>query len=257
MTANPNDFRATLKNGNSVLGLFMKTCDPAFVEIAGFAGFDFVILDMEHGPASLETMQNHLRAAQTAGVLPVVRVSELDEVKIAQVLDIGAPCVQIPQIHNAQQAETAVRAAKYHPAGERGLCRFVRAANYSALWKSEYLDRANQVLVILQLEGKPAIENIDDILTVEGIDIIFIGPYDLSQSLGMPGEVTHPEVVKQMHFIADKAKTKGIVVGTFADSEEYAGKWLDTGIQYMAYSVDVAVFLQGCQQIVAKLSTKK
>jgi 4-hydroxy-2-oxoheptanedioate aldolase len=232
----------------------MKTCDPAWVEAAGFAGFDYAILDREHGPASLETTQNLIRAAQCADLLPVVRVSACDEVQIAKVLDIGAIGVQVPQIDNARQAERAVRAAKYHPSGQRGLCRFVRAARYSATPKSEYLQSANHTLIILQLEGRKAIDNVDEILSVAGIDVIFIGPYDLSQALAVPGDIDHPRVIEQMQYLVEKTRQRGMVVGTFADTYAYAEMWRKAGVQYLAYSVDVAVFLHACQDIVGKLN---
>ena len=225
--AKTEEFYRKIRSGY-VIGPFMKTCDPAFVEAAGYAGMDFVILDMEHGPASVESLQNHIRAAQVAGVLPVVRVGSYGD--ISRVLDIGAGGVQVPQVSSAKEAEAVVREAKYFPQGERGVCRFVRAARYSALEKQEYFRRANQALVIIQLEGQKALENLDEIMEVPGIDILFIGPYDLSQSLGVPGQTTHPAVVEQMQEIVERAKKKHILVGTFTDSEKTLKRWSDAGV---------------------------
>jgi 4-hydroxy-2-oxoheptanedioate aldolase len=246
-------FKEKLEKKEMVFGPFMKTCDPAFVEVAGYAGFDFVILDMEHGPASLETMQHLIRAATIGNTVPIVRVPELSESKIGQVLDIGAMGVQVPQVQTLQQAKQAIHAAKFHPEGERGVCRFVRTARYSALEKGEYFRKANQALVVLQLEGKEAIENLDDILTVKGIDILFIGPYDLSQSLGVPGQVTHPTVMEKMANIKEKAKERGICVGTFTDTIKDAKHWHKAGVQYISYSVDVGLFLDMCQNLIHQM----
>ena len=141
-----------------VIGPFMKTGDPAFVEVAGYAGFDFAILDTEHGPVSIESMQNNVRAALVAGIVPIIRVEDHQEVNIGKALDIGALGVQVPQITNAKEAEDVVRAARFYPNGNRGVCRFVRAAKYSAMDRYEYFRSADDNLIILQLEGQEASE---------------------------------------------------------------------------------------------------
>lgn len=243
-------FRRKLQEG-CVAGPFMKTCDPGFVEAAGYAGMDFAILDMEHGPISVQQMQNNIRAAQVSGIVPIVRVRNYEN--ISKVLDIGAAGVQIPQVSDAAGAKRAVREAKYFPEGERGVCRFVRAAHYSAMDRTEYFPSANQALVIIQLEGQEAIENLDEIMEVKGIDILFIGPYDLSQSLGVPGQTTHPLVVEQMQKIVARAKEKGILVGTFTDSMETLKMWSDAGVQYLSYSVDMGIFCEACKRIKTEL----
>jgi 4-hydroxy-2-oxoheptanedioate aldolase len=231
----------------------MKTGDPAFVEVAGYAGFDFVILDREHGPSDVENLQNLIRAAIVAGVVPVVRVPGISEEAIGKALDVGAGGIQIPQISTAEQAREAVKLAKFFPLGERGVCRFVRAARYSAMDRKAYFEEANKSLVILQLEGTEAVNNVDEIMGVQGVDIIFIGPYDLSQSLGIPGEVSHPLVVEKMKYIVKKAEQYGTVLGTFIDTYENAKLWKDAGIKYLSWSVDVGIFLNACQGIVEKL----
>lgn len=242
-------FRSRIEAGDMVLGPFMKTCDPAFVEATGWAGMDFVILDMEHGPISIQSMQNNIRGAQVAGVLPVVRVPAITEEAIGKALDIGAAAVEVPQITNAEDAKLAVRLAKFYPDGERGMCRFVRAANYSMAPRADYFTGANETMLIAQLEGTEAIKNMDEILAVPGIDIAFIGPYDLSQSLGLPGQTTHPEVVAAMKEIIKAAKEKGVAVGTFTDSAETMKMWMDAGVQYISYSVDVGIFAEACKSI--------
>jgi 4-hydroxy-2-oxoheptanedioate aldolase len=248
-------FKKKINAGETVYGPFMKTGDPAFVEIAGYAGFDFVILDMEHGPASFENLQNLIRGAIIAGTVPIVRTSDSSENSISRALDLGASGIQVPQIQTAEEARSCVTAAKFFPSGMRGVCRFVRAAEYSSLPREEYFTNANKSLVILQLEGKKAIENLDEILDVEGIDIIFIGPYDLSQSLGYPGQVSHPEVIKAVKRIVDNAREKNVVVGTFTDTMESAKMWKEAGVQYISYSVDVGIFTDACADVIRKLKS--
>jgi len=248
-------FREKLKQGKFVFGPFMKTLDPAFVEAAGWAGMDFAILDMEHGPISIESMQNNIRAAQTSGILPIVRVSSITEEAIGKALDIGAAGVEIPQITCAKEAKEAVRLARFYPQGERGMCRFVRAARYSATPSEKYLKNANEIIIIAQLEGTEAIKNLDEIMEVEGIDILFVGPYDLSQSLGLPGQTTHPKVIKAMKSIINKAQEQGIIVGTFTDSDETVKMWSEVGVQYLSYSVDVGIFYEECKKLVNNFKT--
>ncbi len=245
-------FKQKMKD-RAVLGPFAKTCDPAFVETMGYAGFDFVILDLEHGPNDVQTMQHLIRAAQVGGVFPIVRVKEEPLAVIGEVLDIGAGGIQVPQITNPQEAEKVIQLAKFAPQGMRGVCRFVRAANYSSMDRFQYFKEANDAVIILQLEGEEAIKNLDRILDVEGIDIIFIGPYDLSQSLGVAGQVDHPRVENSMKEIVAKCVQKDIVVGTFVDTIENARKWKKLGIKYLSYSVDVGIFYEQCNAIVTQL----
>jgi len=242
-------FKQKLGSGY-VIGPFMKTGDPAFVEVAGYAGFDFAILDTEHGPVSIENMQNNIRAALVSGIVPIIRVQDHQEVNIAKALDIGALGVQVPQITNADEAEKVVKAARFYPNGSRGVCRFVRSARYSAMDRYQYFRSADDNLIILQLEGQEALNNIDEILEVEGVDILFIGPYDLSQSLGVPGDVRNPRVIEQMEFIVNKAKARNKIIGTFVDNSEDLKRWKEAGVQYLSYSVDVGIFLEACRTIV-------
>ncbi len=245
-------FRGKLAEG-VVVGPFMKTCDPAFVEASGYAGFDFAILDMEHGPASLKMMENNVRAAQISGLLPVIRVRDKDPETISQALDIGAAGIQIPQIRNASEVREVVSSARFYPHGERGVCRFVRAAHYSSMERNEYFAAANQMLLILQLEGEEAISNIDEIISENGYDVLFVGPYDLSQSLGVPGDVTNPIVVDAISGIVEKARSHGKVVGLFVDRIDTALFWKSKGVQYLSYSVDVGIYTDICLEITGKL----
>ncbi|MDR2683620.1 MAG: aldolase [Dysgonamonadaceae bacterium] len=251
-----NILKEKLQRGEPVYGPFMKTGDAAFVECAGHAGFDFVILDMEHGPVDFFHLQNLIRGAEAAGILPVVRTSDSSETAIGKALDLGAKGVQVPQIQSAGEAKEVIRAARFFPKGERGVCRFVRAAHYSATPRNEYFEEANEALVILQVEGKQVLHHLDEILNVEGLDILFIGPYDLSQSLGVPGQVSHPTVVATIRNIAEQAKKAGVVTGVFCDTLEAAALWRNAGIQYLSYSVDVGVFTEACTRIVHQLKAQ-
>ena len=249
-----NNLKKALQDGKVALGPFLKFTDPAVVEIMGFAGFDFVIIDGEHGPISIESAQNMIRAAETANITSVIRVSNNDESLILRALDIGAQGIEIPQINSESEAIRAVKSVKYSPQGERGVCRYVRAANYSSMDKFKYFKYANEeTMIIAHIEGVDGINNLDEILSVPGIDVIFIGPYDLSQSLGIPGEVNNPLVTEKMKEVILKCKKSKAAVGTFADDVETAKSWISLGVQYMAFSVDVGILYEASKNIINKL----
>lgn len=242
------NFRRALKD-DFAAGIFMKTSDAAFVECAGYAGMDFCILDMEHGPASYERMQNLIRACECASAIPIIRVAAATEEYIGKALDLGAAGIQIPKVTVRADAEQAVKCAKFYPDGERGVCRYVRAAAYSSQDKFAYFREANDTLVVIQVEGREGVRNLEDILTVPGIDVVFIGPYDLSQSLGVTGDVHHPKVEAQMKQAVKAADQAGIAVGTFVDTTEDGLMWKKLGVRYIAQSVDVGIFYQACKRI--------
>jgi len=249
-----NNLKIALKEGRVVFGPFMKFTDPAAVEAMGFAGFNFAIIDEEHGPISLESAQNMVRAAESVNITPVIRVGNNEEALILRALDIGAQGIEIPQINSKSDAIKAVKSVKYSPQGERGVCRYVRAANYSSMDKFEYFKSANkETIIIAHIEGVEGINNLDEILSVPGIDVIFIGPYDLSQSLGVPGEVNHPSVKEKMKKVVLKCKKNKVAVGTFTDDIKTAKFWVSLGIQYIAFSVDVGILYEASKNIINDL----
>ncbi|AXI03191.1 HpcH/HpaI aldolase family protein [Aquirhabdus parva] len=234
----------------SCIGIFSKTTDSAFVEAAGLGGLDFIILDTEHGPSSLETLHNHVRAAKLTPMASIIRVKGVDAHAIGSALDTGADGIQVPNIATAAQAAEVVQAARFFPIGSRGVCRFVRAAGFGTQDRTEYFAEANRKLVVLQVEGLEGIANLDEILDVVGFDILFVGPYDLSQSVGKPGEIEAPEVIELMRTIEIKAKAKGIVLGTFSDTPRRSRALKEQGFVYIAHSVDINVYSQACSDLV-------
>jgi len=250
------EFRKKINKG-PVLGPFSKTEDPAMVEALGHSGFDFIILDLEHGPNSVRSLQNLVRAAQLSGILPIVRVKEDLPNVIGEVLDIGAGGVQVPKITTAAEAQAVIEAAKFAPLGMRGVCRYVRAADYSAADRFKYFKEANEALVIVHLEGSKALENAGEITSVPGIDVVFIGPYDLAQSLGIMGQVDHPAVAGKLREIVRLCAPKGIAVGTFVETPRSAAKWIKLGVRYISYKVDTGIMLDAGRQIVGEIMGKR
>jgi 4-hydroxy-2-oxoheptanedioate aldolase len=231
------------------MGIFSKTTDSALVEAAGKAGLDFIILDTEHGPASWETIHHHVRAAKLTGMASIVRVPGVNPHAIAMALDSGAIGVQVPNIATAEEAEIAVKAARFHPKGMRGVCRFVRAAEFGATEKVEYFKAESEKLLVLQVEGVEGVQNIDAILQVEGFDVLFIGPYDLSQSVCKPGEVESPEVIKHIITIANKCTATGKTLGIFCDSERQLERYRKLKMHYLAFSVDLSIYREAISHL--------
>ena len=243
--------KEALRAGEVVMGPFFRMPAPALVEIFGYAGFDLIVIDLEHGPLNIQTAEDLVRSCQLVGMASVIRVSYNAPHRIQRALDIGAQGVQIPQVATASEAERAVRAAKFAPRGMRGVCRFVRAAKYSATDRSDYFPASNRdTAIILHIEGKEGIENLTDIVEVEGIDVIYLGPYDLSQSLGVPGQVESPVVVEKMREAVSLCRQAGVAVGTFADDVGAARKWVEAGIQYVNVGIDASIIYNSCQEMV-------
>ena len=249
-TMSERTFRERLMDGETVVGTFQLLDSPMVSEMIGVAGMDFTILDQEHGPLTAETSVGLCAASENGGASPIVRVRNNTESEIQRALDIGAAGVEIPQIETRDDAEAAVEHARFDPLGSRGLSPYVRAGGYTG--GPDYTETQNEeVTVIVHIEGKAGVENLDEILAVEGIDVLFLGPYDLSQSLGIPGQVRDQQVESLMREVCDRAAERGKVVGTFADDAEMANEWIEAGVQYIAMRVDGAILTDAFADTIA------
>ncbi len=252
-----NQLKERLKKGESVLGTWNGIPSPTVVNAIGLSGIDFVVIDTEHGPYSMETAENSIRAAEVAGCSPVIRVSTNEANLILRALDIGAHGVQVPHVSSKEDAVAAVNSAKYHPAGERGFTPFTRAGKYGLNAKNHAKDANDQTLVVVHVEGTEGVKNLKDIASVKGIDVLFIGPYDLSQSLGKPGEVEDPQVIAAIRSAVKIAQSKGIACGAYARDEKYLDILIDCGVQYLTYLVDSAVIVQAYKKVYERFQDKK
>jgi 2-keto-3-deoxy-L-rhamnonate aldolase RhmA len=220
-----------LRGSRPLLGMFVGIPSPALVEMCGHAGVDFVIVDNEHGPAAIESTENMLRAARCAGVIPVVRTLEAD---ILRILDIGASAIQVPQVNTAEQARRIVAAAKYPPIGNRGAAFSTRAAGYGFFGGDVHIKASNEgTSVVVMAETRTAIENIDEIVAVPGVDAVFFGPNDLSFSLGYPGQMQHPEVVAAIEHGVARALAAGVAPGVLAPTVADFHRLRKLGVRYI------------------------
>ncbi|SDF86529.1 HpcH/HpaI aldolase family protein [Sporolituus thermophilus] len=249
-----NRLKTKLAAGQPVAGSFLFTGEPALVEIMGYAGLDFVVIDTEHTPNDSLQVQHLVRAAELAGITPVVRVLANCSACILRALDVGAQALLIPQINSAAEAEAAVRAAKYGPQGERGMAGIVRAARYGFVPLGEYIQAANEnTMVIVQVESMAAVHNLDAILTVDGVDAVFIGPADLSQSMGLTGQFENSEFRRTVHDVIDRAKAAGVRVGIFCAKAAEARYWREAGADMLAVGTDTMLFAAAVRDLVKDL----
>ena len=206
-------FRARLHSGDLLLGALMSIPDPALAAIMGHAGFDFVVVDGEHGPFTLDSLRACVEALEPTPAAAIVRPAANDPVLIKQVLELGIDGVQPPSIASAAEAAAAVRGARFPPEGKRGIG-VGRWSAYGTGLPGRLHEANARTAVIAMIEDADGVENAAGIAAVEGLDGIAIGPFDLSASLGVPGEPGHPRVVEAIGKIADAARAAGVAVGT-------------------------------------------
>lgn len=223
-----------LQEDRPLLGIFTGLTSPAIVEMAGHAKFDFVIVDNEHGPGSFESTEHLIRAAKGAGIVPIVRTSSSNTQEILRTLDIGASGIQVPQVNTVEQAEAVVQAAKYPPLGNRGVAFSNRAAGFGFFGGPAQLKLANEKTVIINhIETAEAVRNLDGLLKVKGVDVLFVGPNDLSVSMGYEGNYNHPDMQQVIAEVIGKIAAAGITPGILAVNPDDFKKYVAMGARYL------------------------
>lgn len=252
-----NRVRQCRAEGKTAFGTWIQMASPEVVEAAGYQGYDFVIIDMEHGHFGFDIAYQMVRAADAAGVTPVVRVPVNEESHILKVLDMGALGVLVPGVSTRGQALQAVAAAKYAPLGMRGACPWIRAAQYNCTDWDKHAQWSNQeCMVWLLVEGTEGVQNFDEILTVSNIDAIVMGPFDLSQSLGIPGQLGHPLLRATLHKMVEKANARhvdmiAVMLSEFEPEEikTVARQWSDLGCRIMTVGGDRGIICNGFRSV--------
>jgi len=231
-----NHAKAKLKAGESIRGIFINLDSIQAVELCGLLGFDFCLIDAEHAPFGPQYVEQMIRAADVSGMTPLVRVAQNERQVILRYLDVGAQGVQIPMVNTALQARAVVDATKYSPIGKRGLASVTRASRWGVgVQIPDYVARANdETMVIVQVETQESLDNLDSILAVPHIDLIFVGPTDLSQSFGIPGQPTHPKVIAALETVVARATQAGVPVGTVAPDAKLMKERFNQGVRSVA-----------------------
>ena len=246
-----NPVRTKLKDSGKTIGAFLQTLSPVAAEILARAGFDWLIVDLEHCPGGFENLQSQLQAMGGTGAVPFARVPWNDKVAIKRTLDTGVMGVLVPYVNTQEEAEAAVAACKYPPVGIRGVAGSPRAAGYTGN-VMPYLTSANEeIVVMIAVETKQAVENLDEILTVDGLDGIFIGPVDLASSLGHLGNPAHPEAQEMIGVIEQKVLASDKFLGTIAANWDKAAACFEKGYQWMVVMQDGAALNVAARRAVA------
>ena len=241
-----------IAKGEPVVGVFSVTSDPAAVEVIGYAGFDFVGIDTEHAalsPYGIE-LESCIRAAYASDIVPLVRVAENNKSMILKALNFGAKGIFAPHVNTREDAERLVMSAHYSPEGRRSAAPPIRAARYGWTPWPEFWRKSNEeILVIPILEEKQAMDNLDDIISVPGLDIIFFGPFDLSMTLGHDGASDLPIIWDYLDRAVNSCKRKGLPVMNLAWNVDSARKSLERGCAVISLGVDLVLLNSALQQL--------
>jgi 4-hydroxy-2-oxoheptanedioate aldolase len=231
-----NTAKERLKSGKPVVGVGITFPSPAVAEMCGYAGFDFVRIDCEHGPMGPVEAEQMVRAAEAAGITPLARPPANNPHEILRLLDAGVQGLLVPHIESKEDAQAAAKASRYYPQGERGMAGARWSHHGAAGPMTEMIKQANDaVLVMALLESARGADEIDEIVAVPGIDVIWIGASDLSQSLGLPAQVNHPTVQKYIDRIVDRSLKAGKYVGMLAPDAAAARQLLDRGLMLIEF----------------------
>lgn len=237
--------------GKQLVGMLVSLGSPEVAELMAGCGFDWLFIDLEHSTIDFGTAQKMIMAAGD-NCACILRVPHNSEVWVKRTLDLGPAGMIIPQVRTAEEALQAVRFAKFPPQGERSVG-ITRAHGYGMAFQ-DYIDNANQeISLILQIEHIQAADNIETILKVDGFEAIFIGPYDLSGSLGIPGQINDERVINAVEKVRDRCFQAGVPVGIFAGDSETARKYADEGYSLLAVGLDTILLGSAAQNIVSSL----
>jgi len=249
-----NPFKRALAARRPQIGLWSSLSSNYTVEVIAGAGFDWILLDTEHSPSDLENVLGQLQAAAPYATHPVVRVPWNDMVTFKRVLDIGAQSLLVPYVSNAEEARAAVSYTRYPPAGVRGVAGTTRATRFGRI--KDYAQRAHHELcVLVQVETQQALDNIEAICAVEGVDGVFIGPADLHASLGHAGEIANPKVKPLIDEAVRRIRKQGKAPGILTPNEADARHWLECGALFVAVGADVGILARGAEALAAKFKT--
>ena len=245
-----NKMKRDLKEGKKIYGtMLQEMVNPTAAQIFKRAGFDFFMVDCEHSPYDQGSVREILRVARLEEICPLVRIRNLDYSLAAGYLDAGAMGLMLPRVEKVTDTETLVSFMKYPPEGIRGLSGDAPHSDYRFGDLAEFIEIKNQdTVAIAQIERKVAIENLEEILSVTGIDVALVGPEDLSLSYGVPGQTSHPTVVNAIQKVIDISVKLGVAPGIHLGNIEKLTEWKEKGMQVIMYNSDLGFLLEGAEE---------
>ncbi len=246
-----NEFKRALAAGRPQIGLWSSLCSNVVAEVIGGCGFDWILVDTEHSPNEVPNVLSQLQALAVGTATPIVRPAWNDPVLIKRFLDIGATGLLIPFVQNADEARKAVAATRYPPDGIRGVATSTRAGRFGRT--KAYLQKANdEICVLVQVETKTALDNLEAIAAVKGVDGVFIGPSDLAAALGHLGDPGHAEVQAAISDAVKRLKASGKAAGILTSSEADARRYLAEGYTFVAVGSDIGLLARAGEALAAK-----
>ena len=251
--------KVKLSKGEAVWGTFVfEYGSPSAPRILKEAGWDYILIDSEHASFGIEIISTMLQVSSTIGLPALVRVPETARSLLSRPLDAGAVGLMIPRVESRAQAEAIVRYTKYPPVGDRGVILGTAHNDYRAVNGRQFLRQANaETLLVMQIETLAGIEHLDEILSVPGLDVALIGPYDLSTSMGIPGEVNHPRMQRAIGEFLKGCKRHGVLPGNFVTTVEDGQAWLRRGMRFLIYGADFMLLMERSRQVLSQLRTKE
>lgn len=251
MELNRNAFKHALAQGQLQIGLWCSLASNQAAEIISESGFDWILLDTEHSPNEIPDLLAQLQAMQRGAATPIVRAAWNDAVLFKRIMDVGAQSLLVPFVQNPDEAKRAVAATRYPPAGIRGTAGSSRASRYGRV--KDYLKKANdEICLLVQVETRSALDQIEAIAKVDGIDGVFIGPSDLAASLGHIGDMQHPTVQKAIEEAAKRLKAVGKPAGILTPNEDEARRYIAWGYTFVAVGADVGILARGADALAQK-----
>jgi len=250
-----NPFKQALKSGRLQIGLWHSLASHLVVEIIADSGFDWILLDTEHAPNELPMVLTQLQAINGSAAHAVVRPAWNDPVIVKRLLDVGAQSLLLPYVETQEEAERAVQSTRYPPQGIRGFASQARASRYGRI--KGYHKAANaEMCLLLQVETKRGLENLEHIAGVDGVDGVFIGPGDLSAALGYLGQPTHPEVVKTIDDAILRIKAAGVAPGILTGDPDLAQHYIELGCLFAAVGSDIGLLANGAERLATKFRSQ-
>ena len=247
------DFRARTLAGQWLAGTFINLGSPVATEVAGNAGFDWLLIDHEHGPGGEETLLHQLQAAAATPAVSIVRIAANEPVRFKRVLDLGAHGVMVPYVNNEADAKAAVAALRYPPRGNRGVAKFHRSAGFGQDFEQYYLHAHEWLVLVAQVETVEAVASAEAVAAVDGIDVLFVGPTDLSYNMGIRDQLDHPRFDEALRRVAAAARRSGKAAGILVQNAALVEKCRDLGFTFMALGSDGGSVNSGLRQNAATL----
>lgn len=251
-----NKLKSLIGQDKAAVGSWVTLSDAAVVELMGLAGFDFALIDIEHASLDYQTVENMIRAAEMVGITPLVRVGQNQENVVLRVVESGVHGVVVPHVMDRDSADRAVQYTKYEPRGIRGISSMTRAARWSTGDFGEHVRNANeQTMVIPMVEDKEGIDNVEDILTMDGVDLVLIGPADLARSYGVTSEKDPPVVRDAIEHAVAVAKRVGKPLGMALHHPAFNHSYrelVEMGVRFITYSTDAAVLVKAWKENLRK-----